>query len=114
MGRVREHMDVRGQRFWTLFDAGARNTYVVPRVAALLATSAMPGPFRAAVGGKVHKANQAAILDAEIEGCKLSTHAVVLDDTSASENSGSGIKRCTGKSCKYSLTFASQPGAERL
>ena len=86
MGRVREHMDVKGQKFWTLFDTGARNTYVVPRVAVLLATSAMPEPFRAAAGGKVHKANQAAILDAEIEGCKLSTHAVVLDEIGNDED----------------------------
>jgi len=86
MGRVRQHIQVKGQRFWTLFDTGARNTYVVPRVAALLATSALSQPFRAALGGKVREATQAAILDAEIEGCKLSTHAVVLDDIGKDED----------------------------
>jgi hypothetical protein len=86
MGRVREHIQVKGQRFWTLFDTGPRNTYVVPRVAALLATSALSQPFRAALGGKVREATQAAILDAEIEGCKLSTHAVVLDDIGKDED----------------------------
>ena len=86
MGRVREHIEVKGQRFWTLFDTGARNTYVVPRVAALLSTSMLSQPFRAALGRKVREATQAAILDAEIEGCKLSTHAVVLDDIGKDED----------------------------
>jgi hypothetical protein len=36
--------------------------------------------------GKSAKATQAAILDAEIEGCKLSTHAVVLDDIGKDED----------------------------
>lgn len=86
MGRVREHIDVRGKKFWTLFDAGARNTYVVPQVAALLATSHMPNTFRSALGGKVHEATEAAVLDAEIQGCKVSTHAMVLDEIGKDED----------------------------
>jgi hypothetical protein len=85
MGRVPEFIEVKGQKFWTLFNTGARNTYVVPQVAALLATSTMPVPFRNALGGKVQAATQAAILDAEIEGCKVSTHAVVLDEIGKDE-----------------------------
>ena len=86
MGRVRENIDVKGQQFWTLFDTGARNTYVVPSVAALLATSPMPKTFRSALGGKVHEAKQAAVLDAEIQGCKISTHAMVLDEIGNDED----------------------------
>src|SRR5437899_424026 len=86
MGRVRENIDVKGHQFWTLFDTGARNTYVVPGVAALLATSPMPEPFRPSLGGKVHEEKQAAVLDAEIQGCKISTHAMVLDEIGKDEN----------------------------
>ena len=86
MGRVRENIDVKGQQFWTLFDTGARNTYVVPRVAELLATSALSKSFRSALGGKVHDAKQAAVLDAEIQGCKISTHAMVLDEIGNDED----------------------------
>src|SRR5438105_1728320 len=86
MGRVKEQIDVKGQKFWTLFNTGARNTYVVPRVAALLATSEMPKPFRSALGGKVREATQAAVLDADIEGCKISTHALVLDEIGNDED----------------------------
>lgn len=86
MGRVREHIDVKGQKFWTLFDTGARNTYVVPQVAGLLGTSPLPRPFRSALGGKVREATQAVVLNAEIEGCKISTHAMVIDEIGNDED----------------------------
>ncbi len=35
MGRVRENIEINGRQCWTLFDTGARNTYVVPEVASL-------------------------------------------------------------------------------
>lgn len=85
MGRVRDHIAVQGQKFWTLFDTGARNTYVVPRVAALLASSQLPKPFRSALGGKVREAKQAAVLDAEIQGHRVSTHAMVIDEIGKDE-----------------------------
>jgi hypothetical protein len=86
MGRVKELINVKGQKFWTLFDTGARNTYVVPQVAALLSTSQMPKTFRSALGGKVREATHAAVLDAEIEGCKVSTHAMVIDEIGHDED----------------------------
>lgn len=86
MGRVRENIEVKGQKFWTLFDTGARNTYIVPRVAALLSTSAMAKPFRSALGGKVREMTQAAVLDADVEGCKISTHAMIIDEIGADED----------------------------
>ena len=86
MGRVREPIDVKGRKCWTLFDTGARNTYVVPDVAALLATSQLTKPFRSALGGKVRDATQAAVLDAEVQGCKVSTHAMVIDEIGKDED----------------------------
>jgi hypothetical protein len=86
MGRVKENIDVKGQKFWTLFDTGARNTYVVPEVAALCSTSQLPTPFRSALGGKVREANKAAVLDAEVQGCKVSTHAMVIDEIGNDED----------------------------
>ncbi len=80
MGRVKEYIEVKGRQCWTLFDTGARNTYIVPEVASLLATSHLAKPFRSALGGKVREANQAAVLDAEVQGCKVSTHAMVIDE----------------------------------
>lgn len=86
MRRVREHIVVKRRQCWTVFDTGARNTYVVPDVAALLATSQLPKPFRSALGGKVRKASRAAVLDAEVHGYRISTHALVIDDIGKDED----------------------------
>lgn len=79
MGRIRENILVNGQKFWTLFDSGARNTYIVPEVAALLKTTKLPNVFRTALGGGVKKASKGAFLTAEVQGHKLFTHAMVID-----------------------------------
>ena len=86
MGHVRENIDVKGRKCWALFDTGARNSYVIPEVASLLATSHLSKPFRPALGGKVHETSQAAVLDAEVEGCKVSTHALVIDEIGTDED----------------------------
>jgi hypothetical protein len=64
----------------------ARNTYIVPDVAALLATSQLTKPFRSALGGKVREVTQAAVLDVEVQGCKVSTHAMVIDEIGKDED----------------------------
>jgi hypothetical protein len=35
MGRIRQMIEVGGRTLWTVFKAGARNTYTVPAVAQL-------------------------------------------------------------------------------
>ena len=79
MGRIREHIKVNGKKFWTLFDTGARNTYIVPRVASHLVTSKLHEPFRSALGGGVKESKQSAILEALVEGHRISTLAMVID-----------------------------------
>ena len=79
MGRIRQMIKVDDRQFWTMFDTGARNTYVVPAVAQLLATSKPPHPIRSALGGEVKQADTTALLQAEIEGRQISTHALVVD-----------------------------------
>lgn len=86
MGRVREMIKVDGRDCWTLFDAGARNTYVIPVVAEVLTTSEMPHPIRAALGGGVKETTKTALLQAEVEGHLVSTHAMVVDEIGADED----------------------------
>jgi hypothetical protein len=86
MGRVRENIEINGQKFWTLFDIGARNTYIVPEVAALCSTSELKAPFRSALGGKLRETSQGALLDAEVQGCAITTHAMVLDEIGNDED----------------------------
>ncbi len=86
MGRIREMIEVDGRKCWTLFDTGARNTYVLPVVAELLTTSKMPHPIRTALGGGVRLTDKTAILQAEVEGHSISTHAMVIDEIGADED----------------------------
>lgn len=79
MGRIRQTIQVQGQDCWTLFDTGARNTYIVPKVASLLTTSKVDRPFRSALGGGIKEAKEMALLEADVEGHHISTHAMVID-----------------------------------
>lgn len=79
MGRIRLMIDVQGRPSWTLFDTGARNTYITPDVASVLTTSEVSHPIRTALGGSVQETNTTALLDAEIQGYPISTHAMVID-----------------------------------
>ena len=79
MGRVRQHIEINGHKAWTLFDTGARNTYVVPAVAAHLVTSKLDKPMRTALGGGVKETRQGAMLQAKVQGHPILTTAMVLD-----------------------------------
>lgn len=79
MGRIRKMIKVEGRECWTLFDSGSRNTYVVPEVGAMLTTSRFEIPFRSALGGEIKESKATAILEAEIEGRRVSTHAMVIE-----------------------------------
>ena len=86
MGRIRQAIRIDGRECWTLFDTGARNTYVVASVAELLKTTPTAKPFKSALGGEVKVARHAALLEAEIEGRMISTHALVVDRIGTDEN----------------------------
>ena len=86
MGRVRQKIKVNGRECWTLFDTGARNTYVVPAVARVLKTSETPHAFRTALGGEVKETHTTAILEAEVQGHCISTHAMVVDQLGVDED----------------------------
>jgi hypothetical protein len=85
MARIREYIKVNGKECWTLFDSGARNTYVVPEVARLLVTKKLSKLFRTALGGGTKKTGTAAILDAHVQGHKVVTTAMVIDEIGRDE-----------------------------
>lgn len=86
MGRIHEAIQVRGRDCWTMFDSGARNSYIVPAVAALVPTSQLEQPFRSRLGGSIKEAKQAAHLDALVEGRRVSFHAMVVDNIGDDED----------------------------
>src|SRR5712692_1535899 len=113
MGRVRENTKVDGRKCWTLFDTGARNTYVAAKVAALLAPTKMAKPFRSAFGGTVKKSTQAAVLNAQIQGFKVSTHAMVVDEIGKDEE-GKTIDILFGALAMQQWGIRPVPDEERL
>jgi hypothetical protein len=73
-------IDIHGRESWTLFDSGARNTYIIPDVASVLVTSDLAEPFRTALGGEVRETTKTALLEGKLEGLPISTHAMVIDE----------------------------------
>jgi hypothetical protein len=113
MGRVREYVTVNGKKFWTLFDSGARNTYVVPKVASLLARTKMPKPFRSALGGKIRKTTTAALLVGKIQGHQVSTNALVVDEI-GQDDDGRPIEVLFGALAMQQWGIRLVPAEERL
>jgi hypothetical protein len=113
MGRIRQTIKVDGQECWTLFDTGARNTYVTSSVAKVLKTSTMPPPIRTALGGEVRETNTATVLQAEVQGHSISTHALVLEEIGKDED-GKSIEILFGALAMRQWGIRPIPDEERL
>jgi hypothetical protein len=86
MGRIRRMIRVRGRDTWTLFDSEARNTYIIPDVAARLSTTALPYPTSAKLGGETKSSSQAAVLLGDLDGKPFHTEAMVIDRIGTDED----------------------------
>lgn len=113
MGRIRQMIGVDGQMCWTLFDTGARNTYVTPSVAELLDTSPTPRTIRTALGGGVKETNTEAVLHADIEGHSISTYALVIEEIGKDEE-GKPIEILFGALAMQQWGIRPVPDEERL
>jgi hypothetical protein len=113
MGRIKEHIKVDGKKFWTLFDSGARNTYIVPAVAAHLVTAKLPKAFKSRLGGGIKTATKAALLNADVEGHKISTQAMVIDQIGKDED-GKPIDILFGALAMQQWGIRLIPAEERL
>lgn len=113
MGRIRQMVKVDGRECWTMFDTGARNTYIVPAVAQLLTTSRTPHPIRSAIGGAVKQTDTTALLQAEIEGRLISAHAMVVDEIGTDED-GKAIEILFGALAMQQWGIRPVPDEEKL
>jgi len=113
MGRIRQAIEVDSRKCWTLFDTGARNTYVIPSVAQILKTSQTPGPIRTALGGAVRETTTAALLEAKIHGRAVSTHALVIGDI-GTDKEGKQIEILFGALAMQQWGIRPVPDEERL
>lgn len=96
-----------------MFDTGARNTYVVPDVARLLSTAHPLHPIRTALGGEIKQADTTALLQAEIEGKQVSTHAIVVDRIGNDEE-GKPIEILFGALAMQQWSIRPVPDQEKL
>src|SRR3989441_13141129 len=113
MGRSKHPSKVDGRDCCMLFDRGSRNTYVASTVAKWLKTSVKPRTIRTALGGEIKETNTAAILEAEIEGHPISTHALVIDEIGKDEN-GTPIEILFGALAMQQWGIRPVPDEERL
>ena len=80
MGRIRTEIEVDGRHLWTLFDSGARNSYITRDAARGLDVKPLRQPRHALLGGGKHAGNEACLIQAEIEGHPLEFQASVIDE----------------------------------
>jgi hypothetical protein len=104
---------VDGRKCWTLFDSGARNSYVIPSVAEVLKTSATPRTIRTALGGTIRESHQAALLEGEIQGHSFSTHALVIEEIGKDED-GNPIEILFGALAMQQWGIRLNPAEEQL
>lgn len=112
---------VNGRECWTLFDTGARNTYVTADVASVLTTAKTRRPFRSAIGGTVKETTlrqaqdiaETALLEAEVEGRRISTHAMVIDEIGEDED-GTSIEILFGALAMQQWGIRPIPDEEKL
>lgn len=86
MGRIRQMIRANGRESWTLFDSGARNSYVIPEVAAHLATTDLPQPTTAKLAGQTKVSTKAVVLVGEVAGKPFHTEAMVIDKIGTDED----------------------------
>ncbi|MFH1834198.1 MAG: hypothetical protein ABH877_04165 [bacterium] len=113
MGRVRANLNVNGRDRWTLFDTGARNTYVVADAAEGLISWEDDPPEPARLGGKVHEITRWCTLRGTIEGLRVVTHARVIDELGPDEE-GKRIEILLGALAMQEWGIRPVPDEERL
>ncbi len=86
MGRIRENLKIKGRDCWTLFDSGARNSYVVQRATDGLSVVQLEEPRSFALGGKAHSITASCLVQARVEGHAVEFHANVTDEIGKDED----------------------------
>ncbi len=113
MGRIRTDIIINGQKFWTLFDTGARNTYVNEKVAKLLPTFELEKPEPVALGGEIHNVKKMVYFESLIQGLPVRAHARVLKDIGKDEE-GKEIEVLIGALTMQEWGIRPVPDEEKL
>lgn len=85
MGRVRAAVQVNGRSCWTLFDSGARNTYLLKSAATGLPKVTLGRIRNVALGGQINPISEACLLTGHVEGQPVELNAFLIEDLGADE-----------------------------
>jgi aspartyl protease len=77
---------VAGRPCWTMFDTGARYSYIVRSAAEALDRQPLAVPRTSALGGQVHKVEEVCLVFAKLEGQPLEIKASVLENIGQDED----------------------------
>ena len=112
MGRIRKNIQVEEMNFWTLFDTGARNTYVIPKIAELMQTKDTE-PLTFNIGGEKKVSRQTCLLQASIGGHYVDTTARVINKIGIDEE-GKDIEILFGALAMQNWSIRPVPDTEEL
>ena len=113
MGRIRSEIVVGGRKRWTLFDSGARHSYIVADAAPPAEVKTLPVERPAALGGRSHKIRQVCLVFAEVEGHSLDFEANVVEEIGDDED-GRRIEILFGALAMQAFGLKLDPKNERL
>jgi len=80
MGRIRTEMEIDKEQRLTLFDSGAKNSYVTDTVASGLDAKDLPAARTVAIGGRQHQVQQACLVIGRLDGHWIEFQAGVVDE----------------------------------
>lgn len=86
MGRIRLNIELDGKKHWTLFDSGARNTYIISKRAGGLTSKQLKDTKSVSLGGKEHSIKKGCYLEADIEGKSVEVDAYIIDTIGKDED----------------------------
>lgn len=86
MGRVRRNMVIEGRNCWTLFDTGARNTYITKDAAKLFVAQQVPEGIPVSLGGRTHIVEKTCVLIGYVEEKMVFTNANIISEIGKDED----------------------------
>jgi hypothetical protein len=87
MGRIKRDIEIDGRQCWTLFDSGARNSYIARRAVGNLNNSSLKNPAPPIrLGGGQHTIREICDVEALIDGHPCFFQACVLDEIGHDED----------------------------
>lgn len=87
MGRVRVGMKVNAGECWTLFDTGARNSYILAVRVGSMPRWKLRAPEPVALGGRRHMVREECMLVGEVDGHSVRVRARIVDEIGKDEES---------------------------